>query len=228
MNQWPGTPKSQQSPPINRPSTRFPFTLNENSTIGEVVDKLKTAFDGLTVHEQAFAALPAQLASQATAAATQAVTEIISQETVTGVTSFNSQTGAVIYFPNLGTVNNILGDSSYTTQPSDAGRKIICGDSSNVYVTLNRGVGVPWFTIIGNDSASNVFITASSGAGFHGLNELYPGGVALVFYDGSTFWSEGYPGGLSATIITAKLTGGGSNGSMTFVNGSLVSQVAAT
>ncbi len=34
--------------------------------------------------------------------------------------------------------------------------------------------------------------------------------------------------GLSLTITTAKLTGGGSNGSMTFVNGVLTSQVAAT
>lgn len=37
------------------------------------------------------------------------------------------------------------------------------------------------------------------------------------------------PAGLfSGTIVTAKLTGGGTNGSMTFVNGSLQSQVAAT
>lgn len=35
-------------------------------------------------------------------------------------------------------------------------------------------------------------------------------------------------GGYSGTITTAKLTGGGANGSMTFVNGVLISQVAAT
>lgn len=34
--------------------------------------------------------------------------------------------------------------------------------------------------------------------------------------------------GISATIVTAKLTGGGANGSMTFVNGVLTAQVAAT
>ena len=34
--------------------------------------------------------------------------------------------------------------------------------------------------------------------------------------------------GVSATIATAKLTGGGANGSMTFVNGVLTVQVAAT
>jgi hypothetical protein len=34
--------------------------------------------------------------------------------------------------------------------------------------------------------------------------------------------------GLSVTITTAKLTGGGANGSMTFVNGLLTAQTAAT
>jgi len=36
------------------------------------------------------------------------------------------------------------------------------------------------------------------------------------------------PTTFSGTIVTAKLTGGGANGSMTFVNGVLTSQVAAT
>lgn len=34
--------------------------------------------------------------------------------------------------------------------------------------------------------------------------------------------------GASATISTAKITGGGSGGSMTFVNGQLISQTPAT
>jgi hypothetical protein len=34
--------------------------------------------------------------------------------------------------------------------------------------------------------------------------------------------------GISATITTAKLTGGGVNGSMTFVNGILTAQTQAT
>lgn len=34
--------------------------------------------------------------------------------------------------------------------------------------------------------------------------------------------------GFTGTITTAKLTGGGTNGSMTFQNGTLVAEVAAT
>lgn len=100
MSPWPGAPKSASSPPINPPSNRFPFTLSESSSMGDVVDAMRTAYNGLTVHEQAFANIPAQVATQAMAAATTVIQE---SETVTttpaGVTSFNGQTGAVLYFP---------------------------------------------------------------------------------------------------------------------------------
>ncbi len=38
----------------------------------------------------------------------------------------------------------------------------------------------------------------------------------------------GPPAGLTVTITTAKLTGGGANGSMTFTNGVLTAQTPAT
>ena len=187
MSPWPGTPKSQQTPPINPPSVRFPFTLDENSTQADVHDAIRTAFNGLTVHEQAFANLPAQVAAQASAAAV----ENISSEVVAGVTSFNTLTGPVIYFPGLGAVNNQLGESSYETQQGDAGAKIIVGDSGPVTVNLNPSVTLPWFTFIGNDSSATVNLMADSGAVLNGLGSIYPGGFAIIFYDGATFWSEG-------------------------------------
>lgn len=45
---------------------------------------------------------------------------------------------------------------------------------------------------------------------------------------GGTVVKVGLSGGLSVTITTAKLTGGGANGSMTFTNGILTAQTAAT
>ena len=250
---WPGSPKSQQTPPINPPSVRTPPTLTDQSTMADVAEAMNTAFDGLTVHEQAFANLPSQIASQAAAAAVAAV-ENIENETVTGVTSFNARTGAVIYFPGLGTVNNQLGESSYETQQGDGGAKIIVGDSSPVIVTLNSGVTSPWFTFIGNDSGASVFLMPDSGA-LHGLQSIYPGGFAIVFYDGTDFWAEGVriatdsslgvvqPDGatigidssgiistigFTGTIVTAALTTLGTQGSMIFEDGLLVSQVPAT
>ncbi len=186
---WPGTPKSQQSPPINPPSVRKFPSLNEHSTMGDVASAIKVAFDGLTNHEQAFANIPKQIAPQASAASA-AVLNVESQ-TTTGVTAFNTQTGAVVYFPNLGQVNDQLGNPLYLTQTSDAGQKILMGDSTPATVTLNSAMAPPWFAFIGNDSSATVAIAVDSGAAIDGLESIYPGGLAIVFYDGSTFWSEG-------------------------------------
>lgn len=104
--------------------------------------------------------------------------------TTSGVTSFNSETGTVVYFPQLGTVNNQLGNSSYQTQQTDNGAKIIVGDSSAVTVTLNPLVTAPWFTIIDNDSSS---IASLSGV-VNGETSIPPGGFGIVYFDGADFW----------------------------------------
>ena len=183
---WPGTPASQQTPPLNVPSTRTPPVLSEHSTMAEVAEAVGKAFEGLTVHEQAFAALPTQVAAQAKAAAEAAV-ENVENETVTGVISFNSQTGAVIYFPGLGVVNNQLGEPSYTPVQGDAGAKIIAGDSGAVSIYLDSSLTSPWFAFIGNDSSATVDLVGP----VNGLQSIYPGGFAIVFFDGTDFWAEG-------------------------------------
>lgn len=226
MSPWPGTPKSQQTPAINPPSQRSIPKLHEGSTMTDVARAVNTAFNGLTVHEQAFANLPAQIAAQASAAASAAV-QNITNETVTGVTSFNAQVGAIFYFPGLGYVNNELGIPNYTPVQGDAGSKIIMGDSSPVTVTLNPAMTVPWFAFIGNDSSSTVSLVPDSGAVVNGLTEIYPGGLAVVFLADSTFWSEGYPGGATGTINIPSVDSG-MTGTITVVNGAIISFVNAT
>jgi len=158
--------------------------------MSDVADAMRTVFNGLTNHEQAFAAIPSTVKTAAAAAATSAVENIQSQST-SGVTSFNTLTGAVIFFPGLGTVNDQLGSVAYRTQQSDAGAKIIAGDSSPVTVTLNASVTAPWFAFIGNDSSATVALSTDSSATISGIQSVYPGGTAIVFFDGSTFWCEG-------------------------------------
>ena len=227
MSPWPGAPKSQQTPPINPPSQRYVPTLTEHSSMGDVAREVATAFGGLTVHEQAFAALPSQIASQAAAAATAAVEQIESQNT-SGVTSFNSTTGAVIYFPNLGRVNDQLGNTLYLTQTSDAGQKIVVGDSSPVTVLLNSGVTLPWFAFIGNDSSATATLTTDSGATINGLTSIYSGGFVVVFFDGATFWSEGFAGGPNGVIPLGPFTDSGATGQINVVNGLIHSWVSPT
>jgi hypothetical protein len=197
---WPGAPKSASSPPINPPSQRFPFTLNEKSSMGDVADAMRTAFNGLAVHEQAFANLPAQIASQATAAATTVVQNISSENVSNVVTNFNTKTGVVLYFPGLGTVNNQLGQSSYAVQQSDAGAKIIVGDSTTVTVNFGSGITAPWFTIIDNDSSAVANLVATTGT-MNGAQQIDSGAFGIVFYDGFAWWA-GASGGGSGTGYT--------------------------
>lgn len=156
--------------------------------------------------------------------------------------------------PIVGGVNDQIGVTAYTTQQSDYGVKLLLGDSSPVTVTLNPGVTTPWFVFIGNDSSALVSLTAGSPATLQGQNYIEPGLFGIVFYDGANFWSEGVPIamdssfgivrpdnvsigissgvlrtiGIDSTIATAPLTVGGTQGSMTFIDGLLVSSVQAT
>jgi hypothetical protein len=227
MSPWPGAPANQQTPPINAPSVRYPSNLSEKSSMADVAEAVQTAFDGLAIHEQAFASLPAQVASQAQTAATAAIEQITS-ETTNGVTSFNSQTGAIIFFPSLGQVNDQMGNPVYLTTTADAGRKIVVGDSTPVTVNLNTAVTLPWFAMIGNDSSAVASFVTDSSATIIGLSALNQGGFAFIFFDGSTFWSEGVPGGPTGVIPLGPLTDSGMTGSISVVNGLIQGWVSPT
>ena len=190
---WPGTPTSQQSPTVNKPSTRTPPVLSENSTMADVAEAMGKAFEGLTVHEQAFAAIPSQVSSAASSAATTAATEVVNSQTTEGVTAFNSLTGAIIYFPNLGQVNNQLGVASYTALQGDSGGKIIVGDSSAVTIQLDSSLSAPWFTIIDNDSSTIASLVTVSGSAIYGDSLIYANCSGLVYFDGTNFWSGSTP-----------------------------------
>lgn len=72
---------------------------------------------------------------------------------------------------------------------------------------------------------------ASIGAGAHNTLTSIQGGSATERYHltlAQQTQVANLPVGISATITTAKLTAGGVNGSMTFVNGLLTAQTAAT
>lgn len=187
MSPWPGAPKSASSPPINPPSQRFPFTLTDQSSMADVADAMRIAYNGLAVHEQAFANLPSQIATQATAAATTVIQNSESISSVTaGVSSFNNLTGAVLYFPGLGTVNSQLGQTAYSVQPSDAGAKIIVGAATPITITLG-GVAAPWFAIFDNDSSATANLSPASGAVF-GASNIPAGGFGIVYFDGTNWW----------------------------------------
>ena len=215
MSPWPGAPKSQQSPALNQPSTRYAPKLDENSTMGDVARAVNKAFDGLTVHEQAFANLPAQIKAQAASAASSSSASSASSSSSSSsaggpVSAFNSRSGSVVFFPSLGMVNDQLGNPAYLTQNSDSGAKIIVGTDSTVSVVLNSKVPAPWFTIIDNDSSGICYLSTDSGSVF-GAQFIPDSGFGIVFFDGSNFWA-------GATLAA----GGGSSGVTQIIAGTNV------
>ena len=166
----------------NSPSTRYPFTLPEDIH-PDVRKAIEWTFNGLVVHEQAFAAIKTQVDSTATLASTASSSSTV----VSGVSSFNSETGSVIYFPGMGTLNDQLGAAAYTTQQSDNGAKIVVGDSSAVAITLNSQVTAPWFCIVDNDSSAVANLTTQTGT-LTGANTIQPEGFGIITFDGTNFW----------------------------------------
>jgi hypothetical protein len=113
-------------------------------------------------------------------------------------------------------------------------------------MTLSALSGVPTFITITDGLTLRVLITDLLGNSEESIGVWALGSVtltrdrvlrssngnALVNFPAGTktvlLLDVGPLSGYSGTITTAKLTGGGSNGSMTFTNGVLTSQTAAT
>jgi hypothetical protein len=191
---WPGTPESQQSPSINPPSMRVSPQLSEKSTMGDVANAVNMAMNGLTVHEQAFASMSSTTSSASTTETSSSTGSTSSSGgSSSGVTSFNANTGAILFFPGLGYVNDQLGVSSYSAVQGDSGKKIIVGDSSPVAIYLDSSLSAPWFTIIDNDSSSTVNLTPTGGSAIRGDSSIYAGCFGVVYFDGETYWSGSTP-----------------------------------
>lgn len=234
MSPWPGEPKSQQTElnPINVRLPQFDLTTDEGRQSAH-----RYLASGIVDLNQAIAALNQRAVS--------------TTNTTTIIQSGGSGGGGGT--APIGIVNDQRGVTSYTTQQSDYGAKIIVGDSSAIAITLDAGVTTPWFAIIDNDSSSIASLTPS-GATLVGEDTLPPGCFGIIYFDGVHFFcgatriatdssfgyvhpdnvSIGISGGIirtigiDSTIATAPLTGTGSRGSMTFVGGLLVSSVQAT
>jgi hypothetical protein len=169
------------------------------------------------------------------------------------VAATSASQGAVVMYP--GAVNNVLGSASgqavaafdaaglaATAQAnaiaaaSNAGN-ITSGTLTNAVLPTPGGIGV-----VGGVKAispvANKWVTAIDTAGnpvlgqpaFSDLSGSASAGQvpALSALTGQITTGQLPASGLSTTITTAKLTGGGANGSMTFTNGILTASTPAT
>lgn len=132
---------------------------------------------------------------------------------------------------SLGGVNNQEGNTAYTTTVGDDGVVLLLLDASPVAVTLDSSVNPNFYLTISNAGAGLATLTPTTGTINGAATAQVPqNGVSIVIFDGVNWFASAVsaPSGFSGTITTAKLTSLGSNGSMTFASGILVSETPAT
>jgi len=168
--------------PINLRVPTFDLTTDEGRLAAH-----RYNVSGIVDLNQAIRALKTQVdTAQTTATAAQTAA---ASTAVSGVSSFNTETGDVVYFPYLGLVNDQLGVAAYTVQNTDCGAKVIIGDSSAVTLSLNANITKPWFAFIDNDSSSTATLSPTSGV-VHGASQIPAGASGIIFFDGTDWWAS--------------------------------------
>ena len=207
---------------INAAQKYFPQI--DKSIQPELTVHLQRIYTAINDHDQAIVTLNSKVSGTSStstttsaAATTTTATTIIQQ---TGVSSFNALTGAVVYFPSLGAVNDQTGATAYTTQTGDNGALIKLNSSSAIAVTLNYGVTAPWFTTISNQGTGTATITPSQGLINGSASMTLAAGLFVtIYFDGANWEGDSVSGGGTGTItgVTAGtgLTGGGTSGDVT-------------
>lgn len=178
------------TPANNLPSFRQVFDL-EGAADDRVVQAINFLADQGTNHEQAFAALPGIIASQTKTAATQAVTENITNISESSTTPVTPPANII------GSVNNQEDVTSYTTQQSDYGALIVLGDASPIALTLSISpvITLPWYALVANLGASLVTAMPDSATISYPNNTaaasmpIEPGDGAIIAFDGASFWA---------------------------------------
>lgn len=93
-----------------------------------------------------------------------------------------------------GPVNDQTGVTAYTTANSDNGALILLGDASAVAVSLNQSVTLPFYCFILNQGAGAVTLTPQLGEiDGDATMVLEDGFGAIIFFDGTDFWSISFP-----------------------------------
>jgi hypothetical protein len=192
------------SGPLNPINQRFPLQLPENVDPA-IATQIRYLTSGIVDLNQAIAALKSQLDALGVT-----VTKVVTTVTTTvgtGVTSFNTQTGAITYFPFLGTVNDQTGVTAYTLLGSDSGVLLVLNDASPVAVSLDSTLPTPFFFFVTNFGAGTATLTPTLGL-ING-SASYPllqNASAVVFFDGTNWDATAFLGGSGTTGYIPKWT----------------------
>jgi hypothetical protein len=170
------------------------------------LDALTQHSNGLVDVNAAIVALSGKVAALTPATtATTGTTASGGSTTVveSGVSSFNAETGAVVYFPSLGIVNNQTGAAAYVTQTQDNGALIVLSNAGAIAVSLNFTVTAPWFTTIANQGSGTATLTPTQGTiNGAGTFSIAGGTFAGIYFDGANWWAFEPPSGGGVTAVT--------------------------
>lgn len=171
------------------------FPQVDKSIDPKVTRHLQETYQAINDHDQAIGLLKTQL-DDVVAGKTviKQTTTVTSSTTTSGVTSFNAATGAITYFPNLGSKDDQSGNTTYTLQQSDSGAVVIFSDASAVAVALNPAITTPFFCIVVNWGVGTVTFTPTSPALINYYANLgatsmplLTGNMAILQFDGTNW-----------------------------------------
>jgi hypothetical protein len=126
---------------------------------------------------------------------------------------------------NTGVLSNIAGTGISVS--SATGNVTIANTGVTSFKTMLSGL-TPSTASTGAVTLAGTLGVPSGGSGATTLTGYLKGNGTSPFTASTTIPYTDISGGLSVTITTAKLTSGGTNGSMTFTNGILTAQIQAT
>lgn len=187
-------------PVVNPPSFRFPFEIS-GKVHPEVEKAIRWAFNGLTNHEQAFAALNTKVnaATPTTSTVSTPATATTTAENVT-INEPGTVTGGV--------VNNQTGVTSYIIQQSDNAGLVVLNDASPIALSLVTALTVPFYTTITNAGSSTATLTPTTGQVNNNATLTVPGmSFATLFLDGTNWWAD--EPGTSTGAVTQIIAGTG-------------------
>ena len=181
------------------PSFRYVNAIPTGAAHETVVQALKDHDDGIVDLQTAIPLLKNQITSiEKKISSSSSSSGSGSGSTATsGVSSFNAQTGAVEFFPDLGTVDDQTGETSYTLQDQDNGALLVLNDAGAVAVSLNPVLVNPFIVIVMNMGTGTVTFTATAPQVINSYSAtgassipLLPGYLCVIALNGLT-WNFG-------------------------------------
>jgi hypothetical protein len=178
---------------------KFTPPISDNPTPQQVALYLRQLYLITNQHDQAIIKVNDKIPTTTTTVTT---TTSSSSSIVAGVSTFNTASGDIAFFPNLGQVNDQSGTVAYTIRSTDDGQMILLNDASPIAVTLDSTITIPWYTVLFNQGSGTATMTPTAGTVNGGATlDIPSGGFSIIYFNG-TNWFASATNGVVTTPVT--------------------------